>query len=952
MVYRDLKPNNVIITDEKVPVLIDFDRLINCDSIDQSENTIYWGDFLAPELADGSSTIRYENDVFSFGKMIYYVLFEKKPKDDVKEEDFGSYQNFFDFYSRCTEQYKERPPIILFLFNQLKNCRDLIQELPNNLYFAVENGKIMPTYKTTNDQYLLSMFSIIYQSYGYKIISLGFLIQSTVERSRLYFYLLNSIFKEEGDDQISADDYKRIKNSDFISTFKQYGFFEYNFYSGLIYLEIDVLKAIEHFKIAMENNSEGAKELFSFIYYDGVIVDSYAFEIQDVEINYSSVLGLFYLNNIQKIYMPDDVAFLKNEYFQIYFKSLKKDEKFFLDKGINYIIQSASKGDDGARDFILFLISISPDDQELSFFELSFFELSLFEFAQKINEKLKDYGMFDTIISALKSFASKCPQIASFLCHYYLFQNFDLQKAIQYGKIADRNDNNLNFFLGFIYFLRAFFVDDPYFSFKDVNILIGLCRSFLKDIQNSDPKGFDVEINFIQNIFKSISNIQNDKSAAEYFLKAASKDESYKGFSSFLLAMLNKQTDFNMVSEYYKNFPPDFGLSEEFFKAALIMNCESIIGVRNRLDKAIEYMIEGANKHDVICNYCLGLINKEGLPIFYKPNLDRSIKYLTFSADRLNIQAHYELAVQYEQKGKEKGNISEIKKALDHYVYAAKNGNSDAQYVVGLYYLTGKHFYQDIKKGIVFLKNSFNNKNADAIFALGYLYLVGCESEIEQDIDKSVCYFKEGSNRGHLYSKNNLGIIYKNGYAKGFKKNLNNAIEYFQEAIKLYKYYDCPVERYNLAHIFLYNYNNKDKIQEAIKLLVRSSKRFMKSKDLLCIALIRKYGQDISPINIQNEIKNAMESKFFLVPEELSEEIWYKINKENWFDKFNAKNEEFRNIDYCYEIPSLQPFISNNILKGTKKIEAPKPNPKVKEINEEFKDGLSNLEENLPALEK
>lgn len=342
LVYRDLKPNNVIITDEKVPVLIDFDRLINCDSIDQSENTIYWGDFLAPELADGSSTIRYENDVFSFGKMIYYVLFEKKPKDDVKEEDFGSYQNFFDFYSMCTEQYKERPPIILFLFNQLKNCRDLIQELPNNLYFAVENGKIMPTYKTTNDQYLLSMFSIIYQSYGYKIISLGFLIQSTVERSRLYFYLLNSIFKEEGYDQISTDDYESIKQ-----------LFEYNFYSGLIYLEIDVLKAIEHLNIAVENNFEGARVLLSFFYYDGVIVDNYVFKASlnvEIEKECISLFGIFYLSNIQKINIPD--IFPINEYFQIYFKSLKKDEKFFLDKGINYIIKSASKGDDNASNCI------------------------------------------------------------------------------------------------------------------------------------------------------------------------------------------------------------------------------------------------------------------------------------------------------------------------------------------------------------------------------------------------------------------------------------------------------------------------------------------------------------------------------------------------------------------------------------------------------------------------
>ena len=109
--FRDLKPNNVIINENKAVVLIDFDRMLKSNEEFRMEHTVdFSSDFAAPEINEGKNTEKC--DIYSLGMMIYYIMTSKMPTKENREKYQISeqYQKIKEIYEICISDDPEKRP--------------------------------------------------------------------------------------------------------------------------------------------------------------------------------------------------------------------------------------------------------------------------------------------------------------------------------------------------------------------------------------------------------------------------------------------------------------------------------------------------------------------------------------------------------------------------------------------------------------------------------------------------------------------------------------------------------------------------------------------------------------------------------------------------------------------------------------------------------------------------
>lgn len=148
-IYRDLRPENIIIDDNLNLFIIDFDRMIqNIDENKGEQSTIDFDTcYIAPEIVKRGK-ISFEADIYSLGVLFYYIINEKEPKIQYNEKNdyyliqidhFNSFfQVFEEVYKKCTEIEIEKRPTLSQLIGDLltffyKNFTNVILSNPEVL---------------------------------------------------------------------------------------------------------------------------------------------------------------------------------------------------------------------------------------------------------------------------------------------------------------------------------------------------------------------------------------------------------------------------------------------------------------------------------------------------------------------------------------------------------------------------------------------------------------------------------------------------------------------------------------------------------------------------------------------------------------------------------------------------------------------------------------------------
>ena len=87
----------------------------------------------------------------------------------------------------------------------------------------------------------------------------------------------------------------------------------------------------------------------------------------------------------------------------------------------------------------------------------------------------------------------------------------------------------------------------------------------------------------------------------------------------------------------------------------------------------------------------------------------------------------------------------------------AKNGNTDAQYNIGVMYLRGDRFQKNNRLALYWFLKAGNAEHAEAQFALGKIYYQGFL--VKKNYKKSFEWYKRSADNGHKKAQNNIGVM-------------------------------------------------------------------------------------------------------------------------------------------------------------------------------------------------
>lgn len=105
----------------------------------------------------------------------------------------------------------------------------------------------------------------------------------------------------------------------------------------------------------------------------------------------------------------------------------------------------------------------------------------------------------------------------------------------------------------------------------------------------------------------------------------------------------------------------------------------------------------------------------------------------------------------------------------------AEQGNSNAQYNLGLMYSEGQGVSKDEQQAVLWWRKSADQGNAAAQFNLGTSYTNG--EGVPKNNQQAFFWYQKSADQGLAEAQNNLGVIYANGH--GVPKDLQTASFWF-----------------------------------------------------------------------------------------------------------------------------------------------------------------------------
>lgn len=133
IIHRDLKPSNILLDSKKHVKICDF-GIMTINSDESHTKGIGTSGFMAPEIEQGRKDYNEKVDVFSFGKILYYLLTKNMSIRQIDEKPKIINDISWELIQKCLSiSPEDRPSFSEIIDIIVKNDFNLIDEIENDM---------------------------------------------------------------------------------------------------------------------------------------------------------------------------------------------------------------------------------------------------------------------------------------------------------------------------------------------------------------------------------------------------------------------------------------------------------------------------------------------------------------------------------------------------------------------------------------------------------------------------------------------------------------------------------------------------------------------------------------------------------------------------------------------------------------------------------------------------
>jgi TPR repeat protein len=198
-------------------------------------------------------------------------------------------------------------------------------------------------------------------------------------------------------------------------------------------------------------------------------------------------------------------------------------------------------------------------------------------------------------------------------------------------------------------------------------------------------------------------------------------------------------------------------------------------GVAKDTTEAVKWCRKAAEQGDALAQYSLGFCyaNGEGVA----KDSTEAVKWFRKAAEQGGAEAQYNLGVCYATG---EGIAKDTTEAVKWYRKAAEQGDARAQFSLGVCYANGEGVAKDSTEAVKWFRKAAEQGDADAQFNLGLCYAKG--EGVAKDSTEAVKWYRKAAEQGDARAQYSLGFCYANG--EGVAKDSTEAVKWLRKVLK------------------------------------------------------------------------------------------------------------------------------------------------------------------------